>query len=265
MMAGNTISIAGPIGQDYYGAANTSTVTGSVGRHIRASMSNLIVDAPVGGDMTLFVGDLSLGPRADVSGSITYTSEKEAVVDSTAIIGGSVKRLDPPAETGTGSARHSFWSFIRPVLSMLLAALILVLLFPVVTGGSAVKIKEKPWPSIGIGALIVFVAPLVALILMLTVFGLPVGIITILLYIALIYLVRVVSGYFLAMIVFERFGKRLHPLWIALIGVFVLSLLIKIPYVGWIINLASVLFAAGAFILYLAGKKEKTNIVTEGQ
>ncbi len=47
--------------------------------------------------------------------------------------------------------------------------------------------------------------------------------------------------------------------------VFVLSLLIKIPYIGWIINLASVLFAAGAFILYMVDKKTKTDITVEEQ
>lgn len=44
-------------------------------------------------------------------------------------------------------------------------------------------------------------------------------------------------------------------------GVFVLALLIRIPYIGWLIHIAAVLFAAGAFIIYLAGEKNQSETV----
>ncbi len=263
VMGANTISITGSIGQDFFGAANSSTVTGSVGRNIQAAMDRLVIDAPVGGDISAVVNDLIFSSRAMVDGKVTYTSENEATVNNQAVIQGVIKRLDPPDKAVFVSPTRSAWSFIRPVLSLLAVALLLALLFPGLTGGTARTIKERPGLSIGSGALIVFVAPIAALILLITVIGIPISVLSMLLYIVLIYLTRVFAGYFLVLMALERFNKRLHPVWTTLIGVLVLALLIKIPYIGWLIHLAAVLFAAGAFILYLTGKKEEIVAVAD--
>lgn len=263
MMGANTISINGSIGQDYFGAANNSTVSGSVGRNIHTSMNRLVIDSTVGGDINAYTSELIFGPNAKVDGAVTYTSETDATVDKQAVIIGAMKRLDPPSKTMIASPGRSAWGFIRPILSLLAVALLMVLLFPVLTAGTARTIKAKPGLSVGYGALIVFVAPVAALILLITVIGIPISFLSMLLYMVLIYLTRVFAGYFLAQITLERFGKNLHPVWTALFGVLVLALLIKIPYVGWLIHLTAVLFAAGAFILYMVGKKEETTALSE--
>lgn len=255
IMAANTISLAGEIGKDLFCAASNVAVTAPVGRNIQASANRLDVDAPVGGSITARVGDLVFGPLAQVDGAVTYYSENEATLDSGAIIGGAIKRLDPPVDRVAVSPARSTWSFIFPILSLLAVALVMALLFPLLTAGTARTIGERPGPSVGYGALLVFVAPLAAIFLIITVIGIPISFLSMLLYIVLIYLTRVFAGYFLAQVVLEKFGKELHPVWTALIGVLVLALLIRIPFVGWLIHLAAVLFAAGAFILYLAGRK----------
>ncbi len=257
MMAAGSINIDGSIGNDYYGAAGNSTVGGTVGRNIQASMSSLEINALVGGDINTYVSELAFGPEARVGGKVTYTSEKEAAIDSRAVIGGEVKRLDPPSETVVASPGLAAWSFIRPVLSLLAVSLLMVLIFPGLTAGTAQMIKKRPGRSSGFGALAVFVAPVAALILLITVIGIPISMLSMLLYAVLIYLTRIFAGYFLAQLAFERLNKKLHPVWIALIGVLVLALLVKIPYVGWLIHLAAVIIASGAFILYLVDQKEK--------
>lgn len=263
IMAANTISITGSIGQDYYGAANNSTVSGSVGRNIRTALNRLVIDSAVGGDINAYAKELIFGPGARVDGNVTYTSETDAAIDNQAVITGAMKRLDPPAETIVTSPGRSVWSFIRPILSLLAVALLVVLLFPVLTAGTARVIREQPGLCIGYGALIVFVAPVAALFLMITVIGIPISFLSMLLYTVLIYVTRVFTGYFLAGMVFERFNKEMHPAWIALIGVLILALLIKIPFIGWLIHLAAVLFAAGAFILYMVGKKDEAITMAE--
>ncbi len=254
MMAANTLSISGKVGQDLFGAGNSITVTGSIGRDILASMNRLVIDAPVGGNVNAYTSDLVLGPRAVVSVGITYTSGNEAAIDGNAVISGQLKRLDPPAEQAVSGTGRSVWSFIRPILSLLALALLMVLIFPGLTSGTAGMIGEKPGPSAGYGALVFFGAPLAAVILLITIIGIPISLISILLYIVLLYTARVFAGYYLASIFFKRISKELHPVWIALSGVLVLALLIKIPYLGWLINLAAVIFASGALLLYLHGK-----------
>ncbi len=258
MMAGNTLTVAGQVGQDLLAAASNVTVAGSVGRDVKSSMNRLIIDGPVGGDVNAVVSELVFGPNAQVDGKVTYTSENEATINNQAVVGGNITRLDPPTTQVTPkSTGRSVWSFFRPILSLLAVTLMMILLFPGVTKSSAAMIREKPVPSLGAGALIVFVVPIAALILLITVIGIPISFLSMLLYVVLLYLSRVFAGYFLADLVFEKFGLKLHPVWIALIGVFVLALICKIPYVGWLVHLAAVVFGSGAFMHYMLNNKGK--------
>ncbi len=257
MMAANSISINGSVGNDLFVGANSASLTGVVGRDILASINRLFINGPVGGDVRAYVSELIFGSAARVGGQVTYTSENEAVVNNEAQISGSLSRLDPPSETIAASPGRTAWSFVRPILSLLAVAALMTLLFPLLTSGTALTIKNKPGASIGYGSLMVFLVPITALILLVSIVGIPIGIISMLLYIILIYLTRIFAGYFLAQVVFEHFGKKIHPVWTGLAGVFVLALLIQIPYLGWLIHLVSVLFAAGAFIVYLAGEKKQ--------
>lgn len=261
MMAANTISISGNVSQDLFGAANRITVTGAIGRNILASINHLLIDAPVGGNIDAYTSDLVIGPRAVLSGRVTYTSSNEASVDSSAVVSGQLKRIDPSSEQAVVRPGRSVWSFIRPILSLLALALLLILIFPGFTTGTAAMIGEKPGASAGYGALLVFVAPLAVLVLLITVIGIPIGILSILLYGVLLYTARVFAGYYLAKLFFKRISKELHPVWIALCGVLVLALLIKIPYLGWLINLAAVIFASGALLLYLYSKGSTKELV----
>lgn len=258
MMAANSISVNGTIGQDYFTAASSSAVTGSVGRDIRASINRLAIDAPVGGDVYVVVGDLTFGSGAAVDGLVNYTSDNEAVVDSNAVIRGSLKRLDPPtSDMSVTSQRSSVWGFVRPILSLLALALLMILAFPGLCAGTAQVIKQRPGQSAGVGAIILFAAPFAALLLLITVIGIPISVLSMLLYAVVICLSRVFAGYFLAQLVLDHVGKQLHPVLTMLGGVLVLALLFKIPYIGWILHLAAVLFGVGAFIIYLYGKREK--------
>lgn len=258
MIMANSITVSGPVGQDLFAAASNGTITGSVGRDLKSSMNRLVVDGPVGGDIDALVSELVIGPNALVSGKVTYTSETEATVNNQAVIGGTITRLDPPATQVTSvSAGRKVWSFFRPILSLLFVALLMILLFPAVTKGSALMIGEKPTSSLGTGALIVFVAPIAALILLITVIGIPVSFLSMLLYIVLIYLSRVFAGYFVAELAFKKFGVALHPVLKALIGILVLALMFKIPYIGWLVQLAAVIFGSGAFMHYMLHQKSE--------
>lgn len=259
MIMANRVNMNGPVGTDFFVGANSVLVTAPVGRSIRASAGSMVIDAPVGGDIHAYVGDLIFSSGAVVEGQVDYTSDKEAKIDPQATIMGALTRYDPPTDAIFQSPGRRAWGFIRPLLSLMAAALLMTLLFPGITGGTAEAIKTRPGASAGCGALMVFVTPIAALLLLITVIGAPISLMTMLLYIVLLYLSRVFAGYFLARLIFDRLDIKLHPVWTGMIGVLILGLLVKIPFVGWLIHLAATIFASGAFMLYLlqAGKKEE--------
>ncbi len=262
LIMANTLTMTGTVGQDIFAAASNGTITGSVGRDIKSTFNRLIADGPVGGDINAVINELIIGPNAQVSGKLTYTSEAEATINKEAVVGGKITRLDPPKTEVTGvTAGRSAWGFMRPILSLLFAALLMILFFPVVTNGSADMIRENPVPSLGTGALIVFVAPIAALALLITVIGIPVSFLSMLLYVVLLYLSRVIAGYFLADLALNKFGVELHQVLKVLIGVLVLALIFKIPFIGWLVHLAAVIFGSGAFMHYMTTKKTGTEPV----
>jgi len=251
-----TIRISGNSAGSVRGAANSFSFNGSTSGDLMVAADRLNINGSVQRDIYAAVGNLFLGPETVVGGNVNYYSTDEAALHEEAIIGGTLERT-VPREHETAAPARSIWSFVRPILSLLLVTALIVLLFPNISRGTINTIKEQPSLSLGIGALIVFTTPLAAILLLLTVIGAPLSILSILTYAVLLYLTRIFAGYFLGRLAFDRMGKELHPLWVALIGVLVLSLLVKIPYIGWFIHLVAVIFAAGALLLHLTGKKKE--------
>ncbi len=256
VVAANAISVGGTVGNDYLGAANRTVLTGIIGRDISAATNTLDLSGDVGGDIDVIVENLTIRSGAVVEGEIKYYSEYEAAVEDQAAIG-PLTREDPPTERFRIRPARTFWSFVRPILSLLVVALLMALIFPRFTDGTAETIRKRPGASLGYGALVVFITPLISLFFLITIIGFPVSLLLMLLYIALICLTRVFTGYFLAALVFNRSGRKLHPVWTALIGVLALGLIIMIPIVGWIIHIGAVLFGAGAVMVFLFDKKGK--------
>ncbi len=254
--AANSVYFNGSTEGDLIMAADTINISGPVKRDIIAASSRLVIDAPVGKDIKAAVGELIIGSRAEIEGDVYYRSADEAVVEREAAIHGALKRTEP-AEQGTLSPARNFWSFIRPILSILLVTVLIILLFPNAARGTVQTIKQRPGLSLGIGALTIFITPLVALIFLLTMIGAPLSILTVLTYAMLLYLTRIFAGYFLGFLAIDKLGKKIHPVWVALIGVLILSLLVNIPYIGWLIHLLAVIIAAGALLLHLSGRKKE--------
>ncbi len=251
-----TIRINGNSAGSVRGAANSVYFNGSTGGDLMIAADRLNISGSVQRNIYAAVGNLFLGPEAVIGANVNYYSANEAALHEEATIGGTLERT-VPREYETAAPARNIWSFVRPILSLLLVTALIVLLFPNISRGTINTIKEKPSLSLGIGALIVFTTPLAAMLLLLTVIGAPLSILSILTYTVLLYITRVFAGYFLGHFVFDRLGKELHPLWIALLGVLVLSLLANIPYIGWLIHLVAVIFAAGAFLLHLTDKKKE--------
>jgi len=254
--AADSVYFNGSTKGDLIMAADTINISGPVKRDIIAAASRLVIEAPVGNDIKAAVGELIIGSRADIEGNVYYRSADEAVIEREAAIRGTIERSEPAGQETIAPTR-SVWNFIRPILSILLVTVLIILLFPNTARETVQTIKERPGLSLGIGALAVFITPLAAILLLLTVIGAPLSILSILTYTVLLYLTRVFAGYFLGRLAFDRMGRELHPLWVALVGVLILSLLINIPYIGWLIHLVAVILAAGALLLHLTGKKKE--------
>jgi hypothetical protein len=151
----------------------SATVAGTVDGSLTAFDAPVTISGRVNGDVVAFNGRVELASGANVTGDVV--SQSAPVVASGATIGGASKRLQTNTNwQGFGWAGKLAW-WLAVSISTLVVGLALVWL----TGRGAGRILEagrtRIGPSIGLGLLLFFGLPLLAIIALVTVVGIPLG------------------------------------------------------------------------------------------
>ena len=106
----------------------------------------------------------------EVGGDLLYHSLREATIDTGATIGGTVSMVKPVVnERSVTSIMRSFVSFWRLVslFGLFVVGLIVLAVIPKTALRITDRMKMRPWPSLGWGAVAFIVTPIVALLLVL--------------------------------------------------------------------------------------------------
>ncbi len=108
--------------------------------------------------------------------------------------------------------------------------------------------QKNPWASIGIGLVAVIVLPVVAMVLLFTVVGIPLSIF-IFFELGILYVAAdIFASLFIGERVFSHLKLKPHRAWKLLTGLVLLSMILFIPVIGWIIKAGLILLATGALI-----------------
>jgi cytoskeletal protein CcmA (bactofilin family) len=259
VMAGSgkvNIASTTTIGGDLLFGANAASIDGSIEGNIKGNGSEVTISNRVNGNVELEVESLTILSTADIGGDLNYTSEEEADIQSGAQIAGATTHKLPEVKKERTKAFPFvlFFGALGKVMSFLMAlvtGLVIIFLAPRRLTSIAEAIGSRPGPSAGWGALIVFVAPLAALLVCFTIIGIPVGLIALALYGIALYLAQIPVGLFIGRWIIGRFrvveGKAIMVGALA-IGLAILKLLSLIPYFGFVVGLAVVIFGLGAVV-----------------
>src|SRR5699024_3972858 len=123
----------------------------------------------------------------------------------------------------------------------------------------AEKILTKPLKTFGFGLLALFLTPLLIGFLMITVIGIPLSFILLVFYIISIYILKIIiyiSKIIVSIFIAFWFQRKYDwsnakVFWPFLLSLILLSILIAIPFVGWIIRFIIVGFGLGSIVLSL--------------
>jgi cytoskeletal protein CcmA (bactofilin family) len=251
----NIASTAG-IGGDLLFGTGIARLDGPIEGNIKGSGSEVTISNGVNGNVELEVETLTILSTANIGGDLNYTSEEEADIQSGAQIAGATTHKLPEVKKERAKAFPFvlFFGALGKVMSFLMAlvtGLIIILLAPRRLTSIAEAIGSRPGPSAGWGALIVFVAPLAAVLVCFTIIGIPVGLITLALYGIALYLAQIPVGLFIGRWIIGRFrvveGKAIMVGALA-VGLAILKLLSLIPYFGVVVGVAVVIFGLGAVV-----------------
>jgi hypothetical protein len=257
VMAGGTLDLAAGsvVGRDLVVNGGMGTVAGTVGRRLQGSIGQLTIQGKVMGDVDIRVGTLTLDPTAHIGGNLHYESNNQADIRSGATVVGTTTRTLPPENQRP--AAESFWEVlvgrIRSIVAPLVLGVILLLLAPRTIPAVAAAIGQHPWRTVGWGALVLIVTPLVGLIVLiagLILGGASISLIIFALYTVLIVIASVFVGLFI--------GERLLGLWrrdfagfsywALALGLVILAILSVIPYLNILATILTLFFGVGAVV-----------------
>lgn len=283
--AGASVSVDGPVAGDITASAMTLrsgpgaeiggnarfagatvTVEGPVQGALVAAGGEIILNAPIAGDVVLTSANITFGPNAVINGTLTYFSDERIEVPERVISADRVQ-FDPASESEMwrefrdewqdwdSPVELTPWTIVGGFLINLGLFIVIGAIFLTLAPGTIRRLRRRADARPGmviltgaIGLSILFGSIPIGV---LTIVGLPLVPILILLILAVWTLGYILGAYVLAMRVLRGLGSAESPtiamrLLALAVGVTLAALLNFIPFIGWMANFALVLLGVGA-------------------
>ncbi len=268
-IGGGNVTVAGSVAGDLIAGGGNVQVTGpGIGGDMLWGGGALTIDAPVAGDLTLgggevyinstiggsitFTGEkLTFGPSARVEGTVSYTTPKEAEIAEGAVIVGAITHT-PTKKGGAPAAGASILSLglLLALFARFIAAYAIGRFFSRLAHSLVEGAYAGVFGNVGRGTLMLIALPIVSVLLMITVVGLPLGFVGLVVFTATMLFSWILMPLVLGSLVYQWFTKREYEVnWkTILIGVLVNALLGFVPFVGWIVQCGFMLLTIGALV-----------------
>ncbi|MFZ5639480.1 MAG: hypothetical protein ACOY4Q_02190 [Bacillota bacterium] len=214
-----------------------------------------VINGSVGDNARLAADNLEIQDGAEVNGKLVYLSPKEASVSEKAKIGGDAewKKVAPRPvkEKRETTLAGDLLRLVIDTAGALLVWFIVTAWKPDFWAGLIKPISDEPVKTMGIGALALILAPVLAVILLVTVIGLPLSMLLILAYAFALYLSKIIVAVFIGSLLAGRFNwPVLHKgVWLVLLGLAIIAALTRLPFVGFLFSLIVVFWGLGAITL----------------
>lgn len=274
-----TINKSASIGGDLVGGGGTVEVKGEIIGDAILSGTTITISGTIEGSVRIEdVEELIITDSADIAGNIEYISAETVKIADGASIGGEVSgTIVEKDEEYTNIARTAWTIFTATYfggkaisfLSLFVVGLILLLAVPGFFNKFNDRMRMTLGNCVGAGAIMVFGVPVamvavfvIMVLLFITIIGSGLGIIAISanIILAVLFMLSIyTSTIFLSFLVgrmillktkldMDKYGIKVLAF---LTGLIIIILLYSIPFIGWIINFAGILFGVGALSLVL--------------
>lgn len=237
------------------------TIDGKIAGPLNVNAQHIVLNGEVGGNARMVAEEIELGPTARIDGSLNYFSHALKKSES-AIVRGGLSRDENliegrPRET----SRHWMWhkQYLAPrwfgtvfgYLGLLAAATVFLVVFPKFSNAAPDQIRAAPWRSLLIGFGVLIGVPMLAVLLFITLLGIPLGIAVVALYPLLLLLGYLIGAIFVAQRTRLILRKDSLPTFGSTLGLVALALLIlllisSLPVVGPLIAFITTIAGIGA-------------------
>ena len=234
-----------------------ATIEGTVREDLFVLNGDTEISGTVNGDVVVFNGDVIVRSGAEIGGDLVTQGTPE--VEEGATIRGSRGNVATKFDFDIGGFAGRFVWWLGYTASVLILGLLLLAFAPQLDEAIAETIRTRLGSSIGWGIALFFLLPIAAVILLVTVVGIPLGL-SLLFALALIYTI----GYAVATMGVGRLVMRSSSRYVAfLIGAVILRALALIPVVGGLLWLLGSAWGLGLLAVAIrSGRASRTVTAT---
>ncbi|OGF29138.1 hypothetical protein A2531_06680 [Candidatus Falkowbacteria bacterium RIFOXYD2_FULL_34_120] len=237
-------NIDGDIAGSVHGYSAKVNIFGDVGGDIKLRMDARVKNSKDTGFTPLIIQD-----SANIGGNVYYISSIKGFISEKASIGGEV------GHTFYNKKRNDVFSFgnIVSLFAWMIIGLIIISLVKKDIKKLTKNNKTAWWKLVGIGILVMFITPVVCVLVLFTVIGIPAALISFILWIIVIYLAKILTGIMIGEKIINKFlpKKKDSLMWMMIFGILSIWVLCSLPVVGWMFCLAATWYGIGSVWYYL--------------
>ena len=258
-LAGSKVLVKDSTIRDLYAAAGIVEINSNVSRNAYLAGDSIYINGTIEGDLVVSAEKVILGEKAVITGSFKYPEGSSVKKEEGAEVGKEETYKDTNVEvdfhpTFAGKVLNNCLSY----LSFLVVALLLLLLKKDLFKKLDKVEKEgmTVLKSFGIGFLTLVATPIMAFIVLFTIIGVPLSILTLIIYGVLIYLAKIPTSYYFGKwILKDKIKNDYWVLVLSLLGIYILKL---IPIIGGWVSFFVLCFGLGLYVrLFLESTKKK--------
>lgn len=253
----------------------TVVIDGKVEGPLTAGAQKIMVNGELNGETRFRAEQIEIGIAGRINGPLSYSSPNELRRAEGATVTGAITRVDGnfaarerdmnrvDREWHLRSHRGGTWAgTIFTFFALLACSAVLLLVFPVFSKAASDAVWESPWLALAIGFGAMVAVPILAVLLFVSVLGIPLGIIVLALYPALLLMGYVVGVLFVARRAQSAIRKEAPDGFAAKTGFFALALLLvmlmsRLPFVGSLVVFVVTVLGVGASVLEVHSRRQK--------
>ena len=200
-----------------------------------ATGGTIIINGNIDGDLNVTCDEFIIAKNGNITGSIKVNSPKEPIVNSNVSINDiDYTKIENDKYENKFKSLIGFGTLISILASLLIGIIIYSIFKKFFTSSDKVLMNEPFTVALsGIGSLLVI--PIISILLFITIIGLPLGIITFIMYFIVLYLSPTIMGIVTGRLIF----KDKNPYLQLLGGIIIIRLLSLIPFIGgitWVLS-----------------------------
>ena len=227
--------------------AGNAVIDGTVNGNINGGVSDLEMRGETKGNVKVEIdNNIRIFPGATIGGDLEYTAPRQGEI-SGIVSGKTTYKETPPRKE---DLRSKMGGEIIGYLWLLLIGIVSLMLAPELTQKISDTVPVNPLRNLLWGLVFLIITPILAVLLLITIIGIPLSLIIFIIYIIILYISSIFIGLWIGQYILKRLKMetRFKVLTMAF-GILIVLIGINLPFIGIFIHLVVLLLGLGAFVL----------------